>query len=132
MKIGSEIFSTLKGFGYLVEMYQEDGTGPVANPELASYIYAKDKNSHDSIMIRLPEENANEYSKVVIYKSEGIDDKLKKLLMTIKNIAISYGNTVDIRQFGKNIEPKDLAYLPKAKQEMDTVNESMTFYGAKE
>ncbi len=119
MEIGTELFNTLKGFGYLIELYTEDGNGPIANPDLAAYIYAKDKASQDSIMLRLPEDDANEYAEVVIYKSEGIDDKLKKLLMTIKNIAISYGSTVTIREFGKSIEPKDLAHLPQAKQEME-------------
>jgi len=126
MKLGTELFNSLKGFGYLIELYTEDGNGPIANPELAAYIYAKDKASQDSVMLRLPENESNEYSQVVVYKSEGIDDKLEKLLKTIKSITISYGSTVTIREFGKNIEPKDLAYLPKAKQEMEisSMNES--------
>ena len=126
MKIATGIFNAIKGFGYLIELYQEDGLFPIANPDLAAFIYAKDKTTQDSIMIRLPEKEANEYSKVVIYKSEGMDEKLKKLLMTIKNIAISYGSSVTIREFGKNIEPKDLSHLSKAKQEMEinNVNES--------
>ena len=129
MKIGTEIFNATKGFGYLIELFQDDGTGPIANPDLAAYIHAKDKSSQDSIMIRLPEDDASDYSEVVIYKSEGMDEKLKKLLMTIKSIALSYGDTVTIREFGKNIEPKDIAYLPKAKKEMEikSMNEGLKY-----
>lgn len=127
MKIGTELFNCLKGFGYLIELYTEDGNGPIANPDLAAFIYAKDKASQDSLMLRLPEDATNEYAKVVIYKSEGIDDKLEKLLMTIKKVAISYGSTVDIREFGKNIEPKDLAFLPQAKREQDMANMNEAF-----
>jgi hypothetical protein len=128
MKIGEEIFSTLKGYGYLVELYDKTGKGPMSSPELAEYVYAKDKMSDDSVMIRLPKENeSNEYKKVVIYKSHGMDEKFSKLLMTIKKITLKYGNTVTFRQFGRNIEPKDLAYLPAGEQELENaaVNEAI-------
>jgi hypothetical protein len=127
MKIGEEIFNTLKGFGYLVELYDSKGKGPMSSPELAEYIYAKDKTSEDSVMIRLPTDDNNEYPRVVIYKSHSMDEKFKKLLMTIKNVALKHnGATVTFRQFGRNIEPKDLAYLPKGEQELEdhSMNES--------
>lgn len=124
MKLGEEIFSVLKGFGYLIELYDATGRGPISSPELAEYVYAKDKASDDSVMIRLPKEDTNEYKKVVVYKSHSMDEKFKKLLMTIKNIALKHnGTTVTFRQFGRNIEPKDLAYHAKSEQELE--NSSM-------
>lgn len=129
MKLNEQIFETLKGFGYVVTMYDKEGKGPIANSNLAEYASAKFTDQADNdIMIRLPIQDTTVYPKLVIYKSKKSNDLFIKLLKTLKNIAISYGITVTIREFGKNITPKDMGYLAKAtKEETNQIKESLKF-----
>ena len=115
-----DVFSTLKGFGYVLKMFDGEGKGPIASPNSAAYIQAEDRNDKKfNLMIRLPIDDSTTYPELVIYKSKDTSDKFTKLLATLKKVALSYGNTVTIREFGQSIQAKDLGYLPKAAKEED-------------
>ena len=116
-----ELFATLAGFGYLLKMYDSKGKGPLSDPNLAAYIQAVDKtNKDDNLMLHLPADaSAEEYPKLVIYKSETVNPKFDKLLATVKQVALKSGYTVTYRVFGQSITPKDLAYAPKAEKEAE-------------
>lgn len=125
-----EIFAVLRGYGYILSMYDAAGKGPIANPDLAAYIQAKDiKSPDDNIMIRMPKgEESSEYPKVIVYKSESNSPKFEKLLASIKRLALSSGFTVTYRVFGKSIEPKDVGFQVKAEQETEEARLSESKY----
>lgn len=116
MSFQNQIFNTVKGYGYLIKLYDKKGKGPIANPDLAAYMNAVDNSdSKESLMIRFPDlEKNDEYSKLTIYKSDIENPKFDKLLATLKQLALNAGYTVTYRIFGKSIKPKDMGYAPKA------------------
>jgi len=113
-KVANEIFKILKGIGYSVEMYDQDGNGPLSSAKLAKYIYTKP----DNMMIELPTGNSKEVMQIVFYKPESMDlEVFKNLFTRIKNIARLYGLEITVRSFAKTITPKDFAYRASAKHE---------------
>src|SRR5690606_19397218 len=104
----------LKGLGYTLKMYDENGDGPLSSSYLAKYIYT----NPDGLMFDLPTEDSSFVVQVVIYKSNDMNiDKFKKLFVRIKNIVRLYGVEVTVRSFDKHISPKDFAYKHRAAKE---------------
>lgn len=118
MTINSNVFNTLRGFGYLIKMYDSGGVGPIADPQSAEYIFAWDKNDEGkNLMVRLPKDSETEFPTLIVYKSQKKYDTFLKVFQTLKNIAIGNGCSITIREMGETIEPKKFAYAPKIEKE---------------
>lgn len=116
-KLANDIFKTVKGLGYVIEMYDYKGQGPIVDPEKAKYIYLKP----DQIMISIPRDDSNDIGEVFIYTSgDSLNDKNKKMIQRIKNIGMQYQTGVTIRKFDKkDITPKKFAYKGKIEKDYE-------------
>lgn len=117
-RVSTKIFKLLKGHGYAVKMYGEDGMDSI-DPEEARRFYVDDPN----LMITLDEENGeiifNKNSNVALFVYESA-------LQQVKNIANKYMLNFTLKEFGKKVEPKDFSYQAKNVKEnnMSSVTES--------
>ena len=114
-KVVNEIFKILVGLGYTVNLYDEDGNGPISSPYKAKYITTLQP---DFLMIDMPSETADDTDKMIIYKTSSINpDIFKNIFDRIKNITSLYGIEVTVRDFSKDITPKDFSYKSRARRE---------------
>ena len=116
--LNSTLFSVLKGLGYTLAMYDRDGKGPISEPRLAEWMYAtNDKDPLLNITVRLPVKNPSPFDQIIVYKSSNASEEIQKIIERIKTCGLTFGYTTSYRQFGHSIEPKDLAFIPKARKE---------------
>ena len=98
-KIADLVKKTLKGSGYKVKMYTETGDSTL-DPRLARRFFTMP----DKIMVTL-EDNDN---LLKFHKSSSVEiDDIRDLHKSIKNLASKYNMDFVMREFGKEIEPKN-------------------------
>ena len=98
-KIAELVKKTLKGSGYKVKMYTETGDSTL-DPRLARRFFTMP----DKIMVTL-EDNDN---LLKFHKSSSVEiDDIRDLHKSIKNLASKYNMDFVMREFGKEIEPKN-------------------------
>lgn len=125
-KINNEVFKIARGMGYSIKMFDENGNGPISNPELAMYMYLEP----DGIMLSMPQGNSTEYDEVLFYKGKLHDEmKFKNLIKRVRNVTRLYNVGITIREFGGDhkVSPDDFAHRVKADRERkdyDAMNES--------
>lgn len=104
-EISRSIFSVLKGVEKPVDLVMFTGDGErTLNPEAARYFYSTLPN----IMILIDSEDQT----VALHKNENIP--LEEIDTLIDNLrVVVHGNfyTMDVKNFGKTIEPKDYVYM---------------------
>lgn len=115
-KVGDRVFQVLKGYGYSLQMFDEEGN-KTYDPTQGRFFYAKP----DQLMVAIHDEG--EYSSIRLYVSENSDiDQLQKLINQLRQTATRYNLSWTLRKFGHDIAPKDFAYMISNK-----MNESMDF-----
>lgn len=113
-KVNNEIFKILQGLDYTIKMFDQDGSGPISSPKLAKYIYVEPAGS----MISLPDGSADDYNEVIFYKGSDLNiDDFKNIKNRLQNLLKLYGIGLRVESFTKRVEPKNLAYKVKARQE---------------
>ncbi len=98
-KIADLVKKTLKGSGYNVKMYTDEGDSTL-DPRLARRFFTVP----DKIMITLEDSN----NLLKFHKSDSVSiDDIRDLHKSIKNLASKYNMDFVMREFGKEIEPKN-------------------------
>ena len=98
-KIADLVKKTLKGSGYKVKMYTDEGDSTL-DPRLARRFFT----IPDKIMVTLDEKD----NLIKFHKSDNVAiNDIRDLHKSIKNLASKYNMDFVMREFGKEIEPKN-------------------------
>ena len=115
-KVGDRVFQILKGYGYSLQMFDEEGN-KTYDPSEGRFFYAKP----DQIMVSIHDEG--EYSSIRLYISNQTDiNQLQQLVNQLRQTATRYNLSWALRSYGHDLAPKDFAYMISGK-----VKESMSF-----
>ena len=118
--ISEKIFKILKGHGYQVEMFTDEGKYTV-DPEEGRRYYLPEV----FVMINLDENDNKREIKMSV--SAGTDmDKIEPLRKQVRNLANSSIVEFTLKQFTKNIEPKDFDFEAQKARDMKAVNEAIS------
>lgn len=119
-RISENIFKIIKGHGYAVEMFTDEGEYTI-DPEEGRRYYLPEV----FVMINLDENENKRELKLSV--SAGTDmDKIKPLRNQLKNLANSSIIEYTLKQFTKNIEPKDFDFKAQKARDMKSVNEAIS------
>lgn len=118
--VSNKIFKVLKGHGYRIKMYTDEGMETV-DPDVGRWFFVKDPN----MMISLSDKN----EEIIMNKNSTIELSIyEDVLRQIKSIATHYILNFTIRNFEKDVEPK--GFSPQAKKlkaekaKLDSISES--------
>lgn len=107
--IAEQLFKTIKGFGHDLVLFTDDGKKTV-DPTEARRFYAKDIRMMVNLIV---DETTNE---IVVNLSQDTDlEEVKPMLAAIRNLANRHIIEYTVKTFGKQIEPRDFAYMAKNK-----------------
>lgn len=114
--IANKIFKVLKGHGYNVKLYTNEGVETV-DPEEARWFFVQEPN----MMVVLDDVN----EEIKVNKNSTLSyDVFESSLKQIKSIATHYILNFTIRNFAKNVEPKQFSWqAKKRKKEEQKMNE---------
>jgi len=112
--IGENVFNILKGFGYTIRMYDEEGS-KVINPGKATRFFVTDNN----IIVH----SSTEEIKIHLGKEVEFSD-FKDTINTIKHLAKKYMIDFNIKKFGHRLEPKDYIFDLNKEADMTDITES--------
>mgnify|MGYP005628334149 FL=1 len=122
--IAEKTMKIIQGYGFQVKMFDSSNGKSVADPSEARYFYVEDPN----LMVHLQDDS--EEIKLHLGETTDIDDeRISRLIKTMRTIARTNMIDFDIRTFGKHIEPKNYAYeIEKNKEQTmsDVFNEGLT------
>jgi len=122
--IAEKTMKIIQGYGFQVKMFDSSNGKSVADPSEARYFYVEDPN----LMVHL-QDNSEEI-KLHLGETTDIDDeRISRLIKTMRTIARTNMIDFDIRTFGKHIEPKNYAYeIEKNKEQTmsDVFNEGLS------
>ena len=113
-KLADRIFSLLKGYGFKIKIFDEDGN-ETTDPTVGRRFFVGDPN----FMITIDEES----EEVEFSKGASVDfEKSRELQNRIRRIADDFLINSTIKVFGKAIQPRDFSYKAKMMKE-NTTNE---------
>ncbi len=107
--ISEQLFKIIKGSGYNVILFTDDGQKTV-EPAEARRFYAKDIQ----MMVNfVADEKTTEF---IVNLSAGTDiEEIRGMLDRIRKLAVRYIVEYTVKTFGKTIGPKDFAFMAKNK-----------------
>lgn len=112
--VAEKVFKVLKGSGLNIQMFDaQDGT-ELSNPEQSRFFYVADPN----LMVNLDDKN----QELKVHKGPENIAVLSDLLKSLKNLAKDNLLDFDLREFGREIKPKNYTYRlnsNKVSEEMD-------------
>ena len=100
--VAEKIFRVLNGAGLQLKMYDNQEGSEVANPELARFFYVQQPN----IMVNLDDKNAE----IKMHKGPANIDEVQKIIDLLRNTAKTNLLDFDLREFGREIKPKNYAF----------------------
>lgn len=118
--ISEKIFKTIKGQGYSIEMFTDDGKYTI-DPEEARRFYLPEI----FMMVNLDENDTKRELKVSISAGTSMDD-IRPLTRQLKKLANGSIIEYTLKQFTKNIEPKDFDFEAQKVRDMKSVKESIS------
>lgn len=115
-----KIFKILKGHNFKIEMFTNEGAYTV-DPEEGRRFYLPEQ----FVMINFDENDSKREIKMSV--SSGTDmDEISSLRKQIKDLANSSIIEFTLKQFTKNIEPKDFDFEAQKARDMKAVNEAIS------
>ena len=104
-KVAESVFQTLKGFGYILTLFNASGQ-KVLEPYLARRFFC----NPDKFMVSINELGPN--SEIKVYLSDSFDIKENiKLIQTLRSIANHWNLLFSIKKYSKQLEPKMFAFM---------------------
>ena len=100
--VAEKIFRVLKGHGYHVQMFDDTEGNEISNPQEARFFYVDQPN----IMVNLSPEN----EEVKMHKGPENIENIEKTVQSVKNLAKDNLLDFDLREFGREIKPKNYAF----------------------
>lgn len=127
-KVAKRVWQILKSRGYSLEMFKENGEYAFDPEKEARRFFVKD----EGIMVTINE--SGDHSEIRMYINDEHDlDDVKTLINSLNQAASYYGILINIEKFGKQLVPKDFAFLAyKAKKEEEEMSESIEILEAKD
>lgn len=104
--LAGKIFALLKGNGLKIKLFDDTGA-ETTNPDLARRFFVTSPN----IMVSINEDS----NQIEFSKGADVDDSIVSLQKNIRKIADEFQMNIDIKVFGKQIQPRDYAYQTKIK-----------------
>lgn len=106
-RVNNELIKIGRGLGYTIQMYDEQGAGPISDPDYAKYVYLMPVG----ILISVPQGNSNERNEIYIYVGKKKDPlEFEALRQRIKVLAHFNGLGMTIHNFESDrVTPKDFA-----------------------
>ena len=117
--VAEKIFKILKGNGHNLKLYTDEGDDTV-DPSAARRFFL----TNTGTMVNLDETDNRREIKVSLGQSANYAD-LKDTLYQIKNLANRSIIEYTLKQYAKQIEPKDFDYQAQKARDMNTVNEAI-------
>jgi hypothetical protein len=117
--VAEKIFKILKGNGHNLKLYTDEG-GDTVDPSEARRFFLNDTGT----MVNLDETDNRREIKVSLGQGVNYAD-LKDTLYQIKNLANRSIIEYTLKQYTKQIEPKDFDYQAQKVRDMNTVNEAI-------
>ena len=100
--VAEKIFRVLKGHGYHVQMFDDTEGNEISNPAEARFFYVDQPN----LMVNLSPEN----EEVKMHKGPENIENIEKTVQSVKNLAKDNLLDFDLREFGREIKPKNYAF----------------------
>ena len=100
--VAEKIFRVLKGHGYSVQMFDDQDGNEISNPQEARFFYVDQPN----LMVNLSPEN----EEVKMHKGPENIANIEKTVQSVKNLAKDNLLDFDLREFGREIKPKNYAF----------------------
>ena len=122
--VSTQLFKIIKGNGYAVQLFTAEGKSSV-DPEEARRYYIGD----EKIMINLESNDEHNEIKVNLGKSTNLK-AIRPMLDSIRNLATRNIIEYTLKTFGKDIEPKDFAFLAKKEGTMEVKEGFSKAYGS--
>lgn len=118
--VAEKVFKVLKGSGLNIQMFNAQDGKELSNPEQSRFFYVADPN----LMINLDDKN----QELKVHKGPENIAVLSDLLKSLKNLAKDNLLDFDLREFGREIKPKNYTYrlnTNKVIEEIDTMDTNM-------
>lgn len=118
-KVAERVFETLKGYGLQLKLFDEQGNRTV-DPTQARRFFAEPGSSLVSI------KDDGEDSEINLYLSQNTNaEAISDLMDQLRRTAVHYNLQFTVRRYGKEITPKDFAFVGESRGiEMDKVEEA--------
>lgn len=116
--VSEKLFKVLKGHGYSVQMFDDNEGMEISDPTRARFFYVKSPN----IMVNIDQENGE----VKMHKGPESVDSIQKSIKSIKNLAKDNLLDFDLREFGREIKPKNYTFRLNTNTMKDITTESYT------
>jgi len=116
--VSEKLFKVLKGHGYSVQMFDSTEGMEISDPARARFFYVKSPN----IMVNVDQENGE----VKMHKGPESVESIEKSIKSVKNLARDNLLDFDLREFGREIKPKNYTFRLNTNTMKDITTESYT------
>ena len=116
--VSEKLFKVLKGQGYSVQMFDDNEGMEISDPTRARFFYVKSPN----IMVNIDQKNGE----IKMHKGPESVDSINKSIQSIKNLAKNNLLDFDLREFGREIKPKNYTFRLNTNTMKDITTESYT------
>lgn len=114
--VSEKLFKVLKGHGYSVQMFDNNEGKEIINPQQARFFYVKNPN----LMVNLDQDNAE----IKMHKGPTSVENIEKSIQSVRNLARDNLLDFDLREFGREIKPKNYTYRLNSNTMKDITTES--------
>lgn len=117
--LATEVFQILKGSGRTLSLFDKHGN-KVYEPSEGRRMFAEP----DKMMVGINEDGSNSAVQMSISNTADLDD-LVKIIDTLRNVSTRYNVLFNVRKYGKELSPKDFAFMAEPVTESESIFESM-------
>lgn len=100
--VAEKVFKVLKGFGLPVKMFDSSDGNEIADPNTARFFFIAQPN----MMINVDDQN----NEIKMHKGPETGEDMQKLTDSLRSIAKNNLLDFDLREFGKEIKPKNYTF----------------------
>ncbi len=116
--VSEKLFKVLKGHGYSVQMFDSNEGMEISDPARARFFYVKSPN----IMVNVDQQNGE----IKMHKGPESVESIDKSIKSVKNLARDNLLDFDLREFGREIKPKNYTFRLNTNTMKDITTESYT------
>tara|TARA_B100000989_G_scaffold294299_1_gene273184 strand:+ start:870 stop:2426 length:1557 start_codon:yes stop_codon:yes gene_type:complete len=115
--VAEKVFKVLKGSGLNIQMFDAQDGKELSNPEDSRFFYVSDPN----LMVNLDDKN----QELRVHKGPENIAVLGDLLKSLRNLAKDNLLDFDLREFGREIKPKNYTYRLNSNNVSEEIKEDM-------
>ena len=120
-QINSDVINIVRGLGYTTKIFDEKGSGPIADPKKAKYVELEP----DGILLDLPQGYSSEFDEIYIYVGKSKDkERFLRLIHAIKVASHMNGLGMTIKNWDTpKVGAKDFADEAKIVRDAEVEND---------